>query len=499
MATGRMNQVMKYLRRAALLHDGAGLSDGQLLGCFVERRDEAAFAALVRRHGPMVWGVCRRALDHHQDAEDAFQATFLVLVRKAATVRPREMVANWLYGVARQTSYKTRTMVARNRSREKQVTIMPEPKALSPDVWSDLRPVLDQELSRLPNKYRIAIVLCDLEGRTRKESALRLGLPEGTFSARLARARILLAKRLARYGLAVSGGALATVLAQNEALAGMPISVLASTIQAAGLAAAGQASGLSVSVAALTHGVMKTMLLNKLKFAATLFLVIAASTAGGLLYYAQAIANDNAGQGQPSKENVREAAIKALEQYASSKQVVDRELAIKALEQYASSKQEANRELAIKALNDISRQAPSADHTKSWDSIAARFKHRIRVDTGYTEFREGGRIEILEVWGTRPQIEVGGQYLVRGKYVLPTGQRAKLYFYATASGAWGAITTTLDLQTQEVDKPEGEFTLMHGMSGPGYFHIVLADPERYSQAFANVYFGTGYYVWRNKP
>src|SRR5262249_19569815 len=102
MASGQMNQVVRHLRRAALLHDGAGLTDGQLLGCFLEHRDETAFAALVRRHGPMVWGVCRRVLANHQDAEDAFQASFLVLVRKAASVLPREMVANWLYGVARQ-------------------------------------------------------------------------------------------------------------------------------------------------------------------------------------------------------------------------------------------------------------------------------------------------------------------------------------------------------------------------------------------------------------
>src|SRR5262249_38155505 len=212
MATAHLNQIMQRVRRAVLLPDGAGMSDGQLLGWFVERRDETAFAALVRRHGPMVWGVCRRVLNHHQDAEDAFQATFLVLVRKAATVRPREMLANWLYGVARQTSLKARAMAAKRRAREIDVARMPELGLRSPDLWSDLRPLLDQELNRLPDKYRVAIVLCDLEGKTRKESARQLGLPEGTLSARLSRGRVLLAKRLSRYGLAVSGGALATTL-----------------------------------------------------------------------------------------------------------------------------------------------------------------------------------------------------------------------------------------------------------------------------------------------
>src|SRR5437868_5084464 len=101
--------------------------------------------------------------------------------------------------------------------------------------------------------------------------------------------------------------------------------------------------------------------------------------------------------------------------------------------------------------------------------------------------------------GTRPRIEEAGQYLVRGKYVLPPGERGKLYFYATAGGAWGAITTTLDLQSTEVDKQEGEFALVHGMSGPGSFHLILTSRENYSRYFANVYFGTGDNVWRKKP
>jgi len=132
-------------------------------------------------------------------------------------------------------------------------------------------------------------------------------------------------------------------------------------------------------------------------------------------------------------------------------------------------------------------------------SLADLFKYRVSFETGYTESKEGGRIEIREVWGTRPRIEVGGQYLVRGKYVLPPGKRGKLYFYATAGGAWGALTTTLDLQSTAVDKQEGEFALVHGMSGPGWFHLILTDPERYSRCFANVYFGTGDNVWRKNP
>src|SRR5215467_11039789 len=167
MATNKMRKVIQHLRRTVLLRDEAGLTDGQLLECFVEHRDEAAFAALVKRHGPMVWGVCRRLLNEH-DAEDAFQATFLVLVRKAASIVPRERVANWLYGVARQTALQARRTAARRRVREKQVTAMPEPAVVEEDLWRDLQPLLDQELSCLPEAYREVIVLCDLEGMTRK-------------------------------------------------------------------------------------------------------------------------------------------------------------------------------------------------------------------------------------------------------------------------------------------------------------------------------------------
>src|SRR6478672_1457481 len=127
MASGQPNGVLQHLRRAMLLREEAGRTDGQLLQDYISRRDEAALAALVRRHGPMVWGVCRRVLGNHHDAEDAFQAAFLVLLRRAASVVPREMVANWLYGVAHQTALKARSTTAKRWAREKQVRVMPEP------------------------------------------------------------------------------------------------------------------------------------------------------------------------------------------------------------------------------------------------------------------------------------------------------------------------------------------------------------------------------------
>jgi RNA polymerase sigma factor (sigma-70 family) len=182
-----LNEVVRHLHRTIFAKDESGLTDGELLGHFLEHQDEAAVTALVHRHGPMVWGVCRRMFRNHHDAEDAFQATFLVLVRKAGSVRQREMVGNWLYGVAHQTAMKARATTGKRRRREQQVMAMPEVQAPEPDAAYELAPFLDQELSRLPDKYRVAIVLCDLEGKTRKEAARQLSLSEGTLAGRLTR------------------------------------------------------------------------------------------------------------------------------------------------------------------------------------------------------------------------------------------------------------------------------------------------------------------------
>jgi RNA polymerase sigma factor (sigma-70 family) len=283
MAMSPMNRVLHHLRKAAFPHDGAGLTDGQLLGAFLDQRGESAFAALVRRHGPMVWGICRRVLSNHHDAEDAFQATFLVLVRKAASVDPPEMVGNWLYGVAHQTARKARAITAKRQAREKQMTDLPEVGVKEPDRRHGLEDVLHQELGRLPEKYRVAIVLCDLEGRTRKDVARQLGVPDGTLAARLARGRAMLAKRLARHGFTGAVGSALPVVMKRSAWASVPASVMCSTIRV-GLSGAGgrlSTGGLaSPSVTALTEGVLKTMLLKKVK--TTIGLLVLGIAAVGL-------------------------------------------------------------------------------------------------------------------------------------------------------------------------------------------------------------------------
>jgi len=179
----------------------SGLTDGQLLERFVARRDGAAFEAIVRRHGPMVWGVCRRTVRDHHDAEDAFQAAFLVLARKAASVVPGERLPNWLHGVACNTAVRARSATARRRLRERHVAMFPQPEVAPEELADDLAPLIDRELNSMTANYRLAIVLVDLEGMGHKEAADRLGWPVGTLSGRLSRARAMLARRLSRRGV----------------------------------------------------------------------------------------------------------------------------------------------------------------------------------------------------------------------------------------------------------------------------------------------------------
>jgi RNA polymerase sigma factor (sigma-70 family) len=286
-----MDAVLRHLRRAALAQGGA-LTDGQLLERFATGRDQDAFAALLRRHGRMVLGVCRRVLGNAHDAEDAFQVTFLVLARKASSLRSRTLLGGWLYGVAYRTALKARTMLARRRAHERAAGARAARETGSQDPWQEFLPLLDQELQRLPEKYRLAVVLCELEGRTRKEVARQLGIPEGTLSSRLAAARKTLARRLARHGDVLLGGCLAALRAGGAASACVPATLLHSTTKAATALAVGPAATagtISVTIAALTEGVMQAMFLAKVKTAAAVLIGVTALGlgTGGVLYQAR--------------------------------------------------------------------------------------------------------------------------------------------------------------------------------------------------------------------
>ncbi len=289
MGTGQ--DVLKSLGMLFGIGTAAGSTEGQLLERFLARRDEAAFEALVSRHGPMVLGVCRRLLRDPRDVEDAFQATFLILVRKAATLRDRELLGNWLYGVAHRVAVRARVNASRRRARERPGAEEAAMEPMNDRDQQELFSVLDEEIVRLPEKYRSAVVLCYIEGRTHEEAAFRLGCPVGTVKSRLYGARERLRIRLTRRGLAPSVLFLgATLLHRRPVCEAVPAPLVGETVRvAAGLSMTGKlATGVvSASVAKLTEEVLKLMFLNKLRTVAwlvpALALALAGTVAGGLL------------------------------------------------------------------------------------------------------------------------------------------------------------------------------------------------------------------------
>jgi RNA polymerase sigma factor (sigma-70 family) len=362
MATG-LQKVLERLRQA-----GTAATDGQLLGRYVAARDEGAFAALVRRHGPMVLGVCRRILDDFHDTEDAFQATFLVLARKAAAVVRPEALGCWLYQVAYRTALEARTARARRRTRERQVRDMPHPE-VAPAPPEDWRPLLDRELARLPEKYRLPVVLCELEGRSRPEVARQLGVPVGTLSSRLAAAHERLARQLARYGPQLAGAALGALLVEG-ASAAVPAALVSSTVRAA-------AGAIPAEVAALAERMMRAMLFAKLK--AVTWVAVLALSAGagavGLAYPTAAAApQERAAPARDDLEALRleiEALRKSLQATRARVQALEAEVVTlkerdtgkavpKRTEKTEEKPDPATREAAAKTLLELSREGGKA-------------------------------------------------------------------------------------------------------------------------------------------
>ena len=271
------------------------VADAQLLARFVEVGDEAAFAELVHRHGPVVRGACRRALGESPDADDAFQCVFLILARKAATLRNAQRLGPWLHTVAVRAAGRASLQIHRRLARERPVTAMPEP-AVAATEPIDWLPLLDAEIQRLPDRFRVPLVICELQGKSRSEAALLLGLNEGTLSSRLARARVLLRNRLRHRGALVASAGLTAAFAYgSEAISQ---SLLTATTQAVLTGAP------SASVAALTLGVLKAMLFAKLKSA--LILVLSLTIASGAFiagrdFYVRAEDKQASAQSEKSK------------------------------------------------------------------------------------------------------------------------------------------------------------------------------------------------------
>lgn len=269
----QLARVVQHFRRMLTTSATTQTTDGDLLTRYVRQRDEQAFEALVDRHGPLVLGVCQRVLHNQADVEDAFQATFLVLVRKASSLRAPDRLANWLYGVACRAALQARNATLKRREKEAKAMVRQE---TTDDAWVHVRAVLDQELTRLPDKYREVIVLLELEGKTRAQVASLIGCPEGTVASRLARGRALLAKRLSRHVQILPASLSLAELTQFASVPSVPPSLISATVNAtAQFTGNAVADGLiSSKVVNLTQGVLKTMLMNKLMKIAALLLAV---------------------------------------------------------------------------------------------------------------------------------------------------------------------------------------------------------------------------------
>jgi RNA polymerase sigma factor (sigma-70 family) len=282
------NPILQLIRRAVEDVRTRELPDPELLERFHGRQDQAAFHTLLRRHGPMVLDVCRGVLGNEADAEDAFQATFLILTRKAGSIRNSAALGSWLHGVAYRTALKAR---ARSATRQKHEAVSPLRTASDEDdlSWREVRQALHEELGRLPECYRAPLVLCYLEGVTQGAAAVRLGVAKSTLRKRLDRGRELLRTGLVRRGLGSSALLAVAAWPAAEAPAAVPLPLLASTAAVAAGGAAGRATAgglVSCKVAALTEGVLKTMNMSKFHTAAVVLLAVAVAGIGtGALAY----------------------------------------------------------------------------------------------------------------------------------------------------------------------------------------------------------------------
>jgi RNA polymerase sigma factor (sigma-70 family) len=292
-----LSSFMQMVRRVAARHarDEQAGGDAELLARFVRQGDEAAFEVLVHRHGPMVWSVCRRLLTRTEDAEDAFQAAFVVLLRRAGSIRDGSLLGNWLYGVAYRVAVRARARAARRAAREKQ-GMRTEPAAMATETATDWQPLLHEEVFRLPEKYRRPIVMCYLNGQTNEEAAAALGWPVGTVKGRLSRARELLRVRLGRRGVCLAGAALTGTLSAARLDAAVPPTLMQATLTGA---VTGTTAGISPHVLTLSKGVMQSMFWNKCATFGTALAMLALLAGGTMLSYhgLSALAQDRAAGG----------------------------------------------------------------------------------------------------------------------------------------------------------------------------------------------------------
>jgi RNA polymerase sigma factor (sigma-70 family) len=300
MADTQLSTVVRGIRGLVTASDMKDRSDGQLLHDFQVAGDERAFACLVDRHGAMVLRVCRQVLQHQQDAEDAFQATFLVLARKAASLRESRVVASWLHRVAYRVALQARRNAGRRQAREARTPARPSASPAAEVAWREVQLILNEEIERLSEKYRAPFVLCCLEGHSRSEVARQLDLKEGTVWSRLSYARRQLQQRLRRRGIELGTVLAATSLAEGGMASTAPASLVAATLRT--VTTGGKAlSGVSGDVAALVHATLKTTTAARLSVALALLFVTAVLGAGWSVSVGQAPPGQPAEPGHPTQ------------------------------------------------------------------------------------------------------------------------------------------------------------------------------------------------------
>jgi RNA polymerase sigma factor (sigma-70 family) len=414
----------------------SGLSEWQLLERYLERRDETAFEALVARHGPMVLGVCRRMLAGQAEIEDAFQATFLVLVRRARQLGPADAIGPWLYGVAARVALRARSDAARRRRLTATVAL---PAASASDGTSDdreLSQVVDQELARLPAKYRSPLVLCYLEGQTHEEAARRLHWPLGTVKGRLARARDLLRSRLTRRGMAPTALAVTLALTQDASATIAP-ELIDRTVKSSLKLALGQATAhvVSVSIASLVEGVLTSMFLNQLKWAG-LAIVISGLTFTGAVALAR--------QGNPlSPPKPKRSAAPPLRSAVDSVPEDGKNDPAVAAKSDAETAEAANAAATRSALHKEFLTAAQ----REWDALYEEYKHNHAIlDRAYEASKRLLKAQEEESGASSDRTAAAShldriRQLARVEHANPSAtdfQRAQVEAYAAEAQLWAA-------------------------------------------------------------
>jgi RNA polymerase sigma factor (sigma-70 family) len=312
MAGSPLHSVVRFVRALAVPVKDGDATDRHLLRRYWAERDDVAFATLVKRYGPMVWGVCQRVLGNHADADDVFQATFLVLARKAGSLSKPERLGNWLYGVAYRTAIKARSQRARRQVREREAAVAVVADA--PKDRSDVNVLLDEEVNRLPEKYRVPVILCYFMGQTTEEVGKVLGCPRGTVLSRLAGARDRLCRRLLQRGVLLSAAGVSAALS-SDALAAEPSpALIRMVVQGDLVSVTGQigTETIAAEAARLGEAVMRDMWLSRLRYVIAWVMSLALLAAGTGLIALRAFAEKEVPPGQEARRDVGQDTIRYM-------------------------------------------------------------------------------------------------------------------------------------------------------------------------------------------